>query len=98
MKWFSTENTPTTRYPEWARSFAVTEDGVMMLPAALADGQNEALVAIAACEQTGAATTAHLGHLYVSSTWLKSEYPQIRELVEGIEATIRQMGVLPSNC
>ncbi len=94
MKWYVTQNTSDSRYPEWARSFAITEDGLILLPAALADAENEAMIAISACEQTGSPTTAYLGHLYVSSTWLKSEYPDIAELVTELEADIQSMGVL----
>lgn len=97
MKWYVTQNTSDTRYPEWARSFAITEDGLILLPAALADADNEAMIAISACEQTGSPTTAHLGHLYVSSTWLKAEYPDIADLVAGLEAVIQDMDVLPKH-
>lgn len=95
MKWYTTQNTADTRYPQWARSFAITAEGLILLPAALADPENEAMIAIAACEQLGSPTTAHLGHLYVSSTWLKAEYPNIAELVSALEQQIISMGVLP---
>ena len=94
MQWYVRPNTPESRHPEWARSFAVTHDGTLMLPAALADPDNEALVAISACEKTGSPTTAHQGHLYVSAVWLKSEYPDIVPLIERLEATVVEMGLL----
>lgn len=84
-QWFSVPNPEGKRIPEWRRSFGVSDNGVVFVPAAMADDETEMNVVLCACGD-GISTALHLDHHFVQSDWLKREFPKHAELIESIEA------------
>ena len=85
MRWYVIENSEFTAFPEWIRTVGLTPGGQILLPAAMGEHDNEALVAISASEATGEPMVVHNKHLYVPSQWLREEYPAIAELIQTVE-------------
>lgn len=67
------------------RSFGVSESGTLFVPAAIAGDETEMSVMLCACGD-GQSTAVHLDHHFVSSDWLKREFPKHSEQIELIEA------------
>lgn len=86
MRWYVIENTAFTAFPEWIRTIGLSPAGQILLPAAMGDHDNEALVAICASEASGEPMVVHQDHLYVPSDWLRDEYPAIADLIRTVEA------------
>jgi hypothetical protein len=91
MRWYVIENTESTAFPEWIRTIGLTLGGQILLPAAMGDHDNEALVAISSSEATGDPMVVYREHLYVPSQWLRTEYPDIAELVMAVEAHVKTL-------
>jgi hypothetical protein len=85
VQWFSVSNPQKKRYPEWRRSFGVSDEGKVFIPAAMAGTDSELHVMLGAAGD-GQPTVAHLDHYFVPSGWLKREFPKHEELIEIIEA------------
>lgn len=85
IHWFSVSNTEHKRYPEWRRSFGVSDDGIVFVPAAMSGDDSEHLVMLCAAGD-GQPTAVHLDHHFVPSEWLKQEFPKHSELIEILEA------------
>ncbi|RON06241.1 hypothetical protein [Pseudomonas brassicacearum] len=88
IRWFAVSNPEYKRYPEWRRSFGITDEGVVFVPAAMAGDSPELHVMLCAANE-GQATAVHLNHHFVPSNWLKRELPKHHELIEIIEARAR---------
>lgn len=86
MRWYVIENTAFTAFPEWIRTVGLSPSGQILLPAAMGDHDNEALVAISASEASGEPMVVHQEHLYVPGQWLRDEYPEIADLIWTVEA------------
>jgi len=84
IHWFAVSNTEQKRYPEWRRSFGVSDEGEVFVPAAMAGDSPEDEVMLCAAGD-GQSTALHLDHYFVPSAWLKREFPKHRELIELIE-------------
>jgi hypothetical protein len=96
MRWYVIENTAFTAFPEWIRTVGLSSAGQILLPAAMGDHDNEALVAICACEASGEPLVVHQEHLYVPSQWLRDEYPAIADLIQTVEAHALTLGTAQS--
>lgn len=84
IQWYAVANPEGKRYPEWRRSFGVTDMGIVFVPAAMAGDETEMNVMLCACGD-GQSTAVHLEHHFVPSGWLKAEFPKHVELIEVIE-------------
>ena len=85
IHWFSISNQDGKRFPEWRRSFGVSDNGTVFVPAAMAGDETEMNVMLCACSD-GQGTAVYLNHHFVPSVWLKNESPKHSELIEIIEA------------
>ncbi len=85
IQWLCVSNPDGQRFPEWRRSFGVSEGGVVFVPAAMAGDETEMNVVLCASGD-GQSTAVYLDHHFVPSDWLKSEFPKHLELIEMIEA------------
>lgn len=63
---YAVSNPDGKRYPEWRRSFGVSEMGVVFVPAAMAGDETEMNVMRCACSD-GQSTAVHLDHHFVPS-------------------------------
>lgn len=84
IHWFAVSNPEQKRYPEWRRSFGVSDEGEVFVPAAMAGDSPEDEVMLCAAGDCQS-TALHLDHYFVPSAWLKREFPKHRELIELIE-------------
>ena len=78
-------------YPKWKRTFGVTDDGVVLLPAVIA-GNEQAVLLSAAYD--GVEAVQEFGHLYVSTEWLAREFPPTAEICAAAENYARGSGLL----
>ncbi|AZE51086.1 hypothetical protein C4K04_5438 [Pseudomonas chlororaphis] len=85
IHWFCVSNPDGKRFPEWRRSFGVSDGGVVFVPAAMAGDETEMDVMLCACGD-GQSTAVHLDHHFVPSDWLKRAFPKHFELIEIVEA------------
>ncbi|MBV6013975.1 hypothetical protein KUT70_18855 [Pseudomonas aeruginosa] len=85
IHWFAVSNSEHKRFPEWRRSFGISDNGVVFVPAAMAGDDSELNVMLCAAGE-GQSTLVHLDHHFVPSSWLKREFPKHSELIEIIEA------------
>ena len=85
IHWFAVSNSEHKRFPEWRRSFGISDNGVVFVPAAMAGDDSELNVMLCAAAE-GQSTLVHLDHHFVPSGWLKREFPKHSELIEIIEA------------
>lgn len=90
IQWYAMSNPDGKRYPEWRRSFGVSDMGVVFVPAAMAGDETEMNVMLCACGD-GQSTAVHLDHHFVPSGWLKTEFPKHVELIELIEGYARNL-------
>ncbi|KRV02459.1 Uncharacterised protein [Pseudomonas aeruginosa] len=85
IHWFAVSNPEQKRFPEWRRSFGISDNGTVFVPAAMAGDDSELHVMLCASAD-GQSTTVHLDHHFVPSDWLKREFPKHFELIEIIES------------
>jgi hypothetical protein len=85
IHWFCVSNPDGKRFPEWRRSFGVSDSGVVFVPAAMAGDETEMNVILCASGD-GQSTAVHLDHHFVPSDWLKREFPKHLELIEMVES------------
>lgn len=71
--------------PTWRRSAGIDEEGRVYAPAALAG--NEQRVFLCA-SWDGVPMASHLKHVYLPTTWLAREHPDLREVCERIETLV----------
>ncbi|MDP9712089.1 UNVERIFIED_ORG: hypothetical protein J2X80_004190 [Pseudomonas fluorescens] len=84
VHWFCVSNPDGKRFPEWRRSFGVSDSGVVFVPAAMAGDETEMNVMLCASGD-GQSTAVHLDHHFVPSDWLKREFQKHLELIEMVE-------------
>lgn len=84
MQWFTVSDQNRARGPEWLRIFGINKDGEVFVPAALAGGDMEEMVALCAAGNAQP-TILYLGHYYVAGNWLKTAFPEKRHLIDAIE-------------
>lgn len=75
------------RSPAWLRSAALSPDGTVFVPAAVAGSETDALLSAA---YDGVTILRHRGHAYVPVGWLRLEYPQAANLAFKIEHGVRE--------
>ncbi|MEE4148159.1 hypothetical protein [Pseudomonas viridiflava] len=85
IHWLCISNPDGKRFPEWRRSFGVSDGGMVFVPAAMAGDETEMNVMLCASGD-GQNTAVHLDQHFVPSDWLKREFPKHFELIEMIEA------------
>lgn len=85
IHWFAVPNSEHKRFPEWRRSFGISDKGAVFVPAAMAGDDSELHVMLCASGD-GQGTAVHLDHHFVPSDWLKREFPKHFELIEIIES------------
>ncbi|MNF90532.1 hypothetical protein D3C84_730990 [compost metagenome] len=90
IQWFSVPNPEHKRYPEWRRTFGISDDSLVFVPAAMAGDESEFNVMLCAHGDLQP-TAVHLDHHFVPSGWLKREFPKHLELIEMIEARAREL-------
>lgn len=85
IRWFSVPNLEHKCFPEWRRSFGISDEGDVFMPAAMAGDDTEMHVMLCAAAE-GQVTAVHLDHHFVPIGWLKREFPKHFELIEIIDA------------
>ena len=83
MEWFYLEKQENSKLPEWKRSFAINDDGVVFVPGALAGiSENE----VHLCSHFDATPSVeNKNHRYFPSKWLAKEFPKSSQLCALIE-------------
>ncbi|CAM3356433.1 hypothetical protein BZK31_06095 [Pseudomonas floridensis] len=92
IHWFCDSNLDGRCFPEWRRSFGVSDNEEVFVPAAMAGEETEMNVTLCASGD-GQSTAMHLDHHFVPSDWLKREFPKHFELIEMIQASAQTASV-----
>ncbi|WP_299735753.1 hypothetical protein, partial [uncultured Endozoicomonas sp.] len=82
-EWFTYDKEEGVNLPEWARSFAIGQDGTVFVPGAISNVP-EHEVFLCSCSDA----TPHVifkNHKYFPSKWLSEEFPKAKEICEIIE-------------
>lgn len=85
MDWFETA-LQDRNYPGWLRSAAINEEGTVFAPAALTGNEMSAFLK---ASWDGVRAVIYRGHVFLPTTWLALEYPQVEMLCEKIESRVR---------
>ena len=83
MEWIERKNQDGEKLPRWQRSIGVSDDGTIFVPAASAGGSENTVFFCASNDSVQVVT--YLKHIYVPSSLLSLEYPEIKETCENIE-------------
>ena len=87
LEWFVLEQ-ENEKLPEWARSFAIAEDGTIFVPGALA-GISEHEIFLCSCSDA-TRHAIHKNHRYFPSQWLAKEFPKSAEISSIIERRAKE--------
>lgn len=85
MNWYETA-AQDNKFPDWLRSAAINEEGTVFAPAELTGNERDAFLR---ASWDGVPAVIHRGHVYLPTTWLARECPQIKILCKKIESTVR---------
>lgn len=69
IHWFAVSNPEQKCHPEWRRSFGITDEGVVFVPAAMVGDSPEHRAMLCAADD-GQAIAVHLDQYFVPSGWL----------------------------
>jgi hypothetical protein len=86
MVWVEIQKQPGRRLAKWQRSAAMSEDGNVFVPAAIAG--NEKRVFLSATWDS-IPIVMEYGHLYVPKNWMIREFPETLEVCTLIESKVR---------
>ena len=87
LKWMVVENHPNQKkIPEWQRSSAIDENGVVFAPAAICG--NEKNIFLCALYD-GVSVAWNEGHAYYPTEWLSQEFPETADIMRLIYLKIR---------
>jgi len=89
IQWYLMES--PANFPKWKRTFGVSDDGVVFLPAGIAGNEQAVLLS---ASYDGVEVAQDFGHLYVSATWMAREYPRTAEICAAAEKYARDSGLL----
>jgi len=87
LNWFEVENSVGKKSPRWQRSVAITSDGTVFIPSAIAGNEHEVFLCTLS---DGTPSLNYLNHIYVPTSWLAQEFPDTKETCEVIELNIRK--------
>jgi hypothetical protein len=82
MQWFSVIRPQGTREPQWKLCAGIDDDGTVFAPAGIAG--NEQTVLLCALFD-GVPAVVDKRHVYLPTTWLANEYPDMAEVFRTIE-------------
>ncbi|WP_133408165.1 hypothetical protein [Parashewanella tropica] len=82
LEWFVMEQ-EGRKLPEWARAFAIEDDGTVFVPGVLS-GISEDEVYLCACYDA-TPTAIYKNHRFFPSKWLASEFSKSAEICEIID-------------
>jgi hypothetical protein len=85
--WVYPDGPEVQKVPKWKRSAGLAPDGVIYAPAAIAG--NELAVTMAA-QWDGVASVLHSRHVYLPTSWLRQEYPDIADVFDLIEKRVKE--------
>lgn len=86
MKWCCVSNPKGGREPEWKRSAALADDGVVFAPAIITGNE---MVAFLAASWDGTPVVMNDDHLYLPVQWIAREYPDVADVCAEIEARVK---------
>jgi len=72
---------------KWARRAAVSSDGIIYIPGAIAGGEMNVFLC---ASYDGTSAVLDGDHVYYPSDWLKREFPESKDVVELIERRIKE--------
>lgn len=73
------------RLPKWARSLALSPEGKLYVPAALAASE---IVVLIAAGYDGTPVMQTDGHLFVEADWMAREFPKTAAAIEHMRESI----------
>lgn len=76
------------KIPVWAKTVAVSADGVIYMPAAMAGSENEVMLCAG---YDGTEGLIYMEHVYYPTNWMAKEFPKLLKTVQNIEQTIQRM-------
>ena len=79
---------PMPDRPEWLRSFGVTQDGQLLLPAG---GFGPEGLALGVASYDGRLVVQHLNHLFMEPSLLCEAFPEVAEDIRYAESFVRAM-------
>lgn len=88
MKWFTVDDIGIKNLPEWTRSFGISDENVVFVPAAIAEVSEDEIHKCTLYD--GTPSTTYKKHRYVPVKWLTKEFPKNSELCEMIEARAQE--------
>lgn len=88
MYWIEMEQPEGKRIQKWQRSAAITDEGVVFVPGAIAGSEHEVMLCAA---YDGTSVINHLKHLYVPANWLAKEFPETKEVCELISSRVKEI-------
>jgi hypothetical protein len=78
---------PGPAIPKWKRTLAVSDDGTVYMPAAAAGDEN----AVGMCASyDGVSAVVIQRHLFLPTSWLTREYPEVADICANAEAKARE--------
>lgn len=81
IQWFSVSRPQGTREPQWKLCAGIDDNGTVFAPAGITG--NEQAVLLCACFD-GVPAVVSKCHIYLPTTWLAKEYPDIAEVFRRI--------------
>ena len=85
--WFEVEEFQNKKIPKWQRSAAISSDGVVFVPSAIAGDEQEVYL----CTLFDSTPSLrYLDHIYVPTNWLTEEFPNTTEACKQTELKLRQ--------
>lgn len=89
MQWYAVENTETSKFPEWARSFGINDQRQVFVPAAMANVPEREVHLCTLSDNTP--SIVYKDHYFVPADWLCQEFPKTKELCEIIKASAAEL-------
>ncbi|RUO42630.1 hypothetical protein [Idiomarina aquatica] len=88
MFWIEMEKPEGTRMPKWQRSAAISDEGIVFVPAAIAGNEQEVFLC---ANFDGTPITNYLKHLFVPAKWLSKEFPETKEVCDIISSKVKEI-------
>lgn len=90
MFWIEMEKPEGTRMPKWQRSAAISDEGIVFVPAAIAGNEQEVFL----CANFDATSIVnYLNHLFVPADWLAKEFPETKEICDVVSSKVKEIYV-----
>ena len=83
MKWYVLDKNENFNLPEWSRTFGVDEDGLVFIPAAVAQiPENDVYLRMESDSNSDIPMAQYNEHYYMPSSWLSKAFPEIADVCQ----------------